>query len=75
MFDAIRKRDYYRLQAFLAATQEHDIQIGDPEAVKRWNAENDAIQAEIKRLRDAIDDANGEGGLTSLADQVPDLAG
>jgi hypothetical protein len=60
MFDAIRQRDYYRLQAFFAATQEHDIQIGDPEAVKRWNAENDVIQAEIKRLRDALDDANGE---------------
>ncbi len=60
MFDAIRQRDYYRLQAFLAATQEHDIQIGDPEAVKRWNAENNVIQAEIKRLKDLIDDAMGE---------------
>jgi hypothetical protein len=60
MFDPIRQRDYYRLQAFFAATQERDIQIGDPEAVKRWNAENDTIQAEIKRLRDALDDANGE---------------
>jgi Protein of unknown function (DUF1553)/Protein of unknown function (DUF1549) len=59
MFDPIRQRDYYRLQAFLAATQEHDIQIGDPEAVRRWNAENDIIQAEIKRLRDALDDAEG----------------
>jgi hypothetical protein len=60
MFDAIRQRDYYRLQAFLAATQEHDQQLGDPEAVKRWNAENDVIQAEIKRLRDLLDDASGE---------------
>lgn len=60
MFDAIRQRDYYRLQAFLAATQEHDIQIGDPEAVKRWNAENDAIQAEITRLKELLDDADGD---------------
>jgi len=60
MFDAIRQRDYYRLQAFLAATHERDLQLGDPEAVQRWNAENEVIQAEIKRLRDALDDANGE---------------
>jgi uncharacterized protein DUF1553/uncharacterized protein DUF1549 len=60
MFDAIRQRDYYRLQAFLAATHERDIQLGDPDAVKRWNSENDEIQAEIKRLRDALDDASGE---------------
>jgi hypothetical protein len=60
MFDAIRQRDYYRLQAFLASTQEHDQQLGDPEAVKRWNAENEVIQAEIKRLRDLLDNAGGE---------------
>jgi Protein of unknown function (DUF1553)/Protein of unknown function (DUF1549) len=60
MFDPIRQRDYYRLQAFLAETQEHDLQLGDPEAVKRWNAENEVIQAEIKRLRDLLDDAGGE---------------
>jgi hypothetical protein len=60
MFDPIRQRDYYRLQAFFAATQEKDIQIGDPEAVRRWNAENDAIQAEITRLRELLDDASAE---------------
>jgi hypothetical protein len=60
MFDAIRQRDYYRLQAFFAATHENDVQLGDPDAVRRWNAENDEIQAEIKRLREALDDAEGE---------------
>jgi len=60
MFDAIRQRDYYRLEAFFSATHEKDIQIGEPEAVKRWNEENDVIQAEIKRLKDLIDDAEGE---------------
>jgi hypothetical protein len=60
MFDAIRQRDYYRLQAFFAATHEHDIQIGEEAAIARWNSENEAIQGEIKRLRDAIDDAEGE---------------
>jgi hypothetical protein len=60
MFDAIRQKDYYRLQAFFAATHEHDLQLGDPEAVKRWNAENEVIQAEIKRLQELLDTADGE---------------
>jgi hypothetical protein len=60
MFDAVRQRDYYRLQAFLAATQEHDVQLGDPQTVQRWNAENDAVQAEITRLRELLDDAKAE---------------
>src|SRR5439155_10703265 len=67
MFDPIRQRDYYRLQAFFAATQEHDIQLGDPAAVGRWKAENDVIQAEIKRLRDAIDEADTEEQRDKLA--------
>jgi hypothetical protein len=60
MFDPVRQRDYYRLQAFLAATHEHDLQLGDAAEVKRWNAENDVIQAEIKRLRELLDDARGD---------------
>ncbi len=67
MFDPIRQRDYYRLQAFFATTQEHDIQIGDPVAIERWKAENEVIQAEIKRLRDAIDDAETEEQRDKLA--------
>jgi hypothetical protein len=60
MFDAIRQKDYYRLQAFLAATQEHDVQLGENETIRRWNEENDRVQAEVKRLRLALDTADGE---------------
>jgi hypothetical protein len=67
MFDPIRQRDYYRLQAFFAATLEHDIQLGDPVAIGRWKTENDAIQAEIKRLRDAIEEAPTEEERDKLA--------
>src|SRR5262245_2880588 len=70
MSDPIRQRDYYRLQAFLSATQERDIQLGDPEAVKRWNSENEVIQAEIKRLRDALDDVQSEEERQKLTYQL-----
>jgi len=60
MFDAVRQRDYYRLQAFLAATQEKDVQLGDPQVVEKWNAENDVVQAEITKLRELLDDATAE---------------
>jgi hypothetical protein len=60
MFDAVRQRDYYRLQAFFAATQEKDVQLGETEVVARWNAQNDEAQTEITRLRELLDDANSE---------------
>lgn len=59
MFDPIRQRDYYALQALLAATNEHDIPLADPETVTRWKAEHDAVQAEITRLREQLDQAEG----------------
>lgn len=59
MFDPIRQRDYYALQALLAATHEHDIPLADAETVARWKAEHDAVQAEIKRLRELLDRAEG----------------
>ncbi len=59
-FDPIRHGDYYRLQAFLAATREHDLQIGSTEEVRSWNEWNGKVQEEIKKLRDKLDEAQGE---------------
>lgn len=59
MFDPVRQKDYYRLQAFLAGTQEHDIQIGAEQDVKAWNVLNAEVQAEIKKIREALNDTDG----------------
>lgn len=59
MFDPIHQKDYYQLQAFLAATQENDIQLGAEAEIKAWNALNAEVQAEIKKLREALNDSGG----------------
>ena len=60
MFDPIRQKDYYRLQAFLAGTQEHQIILAPQEAQDAWQAKTDAIQEEIKKLKESLGDLEGE---------------
>ena len=51
MFDPIRQRDYYRLQAFLAATFEHDEPLTTPAEQAAWEAEKKRAQAEFDALK------------------------
>ncbi len=60
MFDAIRQRDYYQLQAFLAATQEHDVLLADAETAQAWKEQDKQIQQELLRIREELSDAEGE---------------
>jgi hypothetical protein len=60
MFDPIRQEDYFQLQAFLAATHENDIQLGPEKQIKDWNALNSEVQAEIKKLRELLNDTDVE---------------
>ena len=53
-FDPIAQRDYYRLQAFLAATDEHDVVIGSKQEQDAWRKQTDAINAEMKRLTESL---------------------
>ena len=58
-FDPIRQKDYYRLQAFMAATQENDIsQVSDAEK-EAWQKQTDDINAQIKKLRVEIQNKFG----------------
>ncbi len=59
-FDAISQRDYYRLQAYVAATREHDVMLASDEARAAWKARQDAVTAEIEKIKKALDDATGE---------------
>jgi hypothetical protein len=76
-FDAIRQKDYYRLQAFLAATQEHDLPLAPPEAVTAWQARHKKMTREIERLRKALTTASDEARprleeqLKAAEDQLP----
>jgi hypothetical protein len=50
-FDDVSQADYYCLQAFLAAAQEHNIVLAGPEEEAEWKARTDKVQAEIQRLK------------------------
>jgi hypothetical protein len=54
MFDPIRQKDYYRLQAFLASSFEHDIELASDDEKKEWQARNKAVEAEVKRIKDRL---------------------
>ncbi len=56
MFDPIPQADYFRLQAFFAAAHEHDLALAGLEAQVEWKERTGKIQAEIKKLKEAIDD-------------------
>ena len=58
-YDAIRQKDYYRLQAFLSATQEYDLPLVDAKAASAWEARSKAVNEEITKIRDALNSATG----------------
>ena len=50
-FDDFPQADYYRLQAFLAATQEHNLVLADKATQADWQTRTEKIEAEIKQLQ------------------------
>jgi len=59
-FDPIHQEDYYRLQAYLASTHEHDVSLASAEETRRWNEETNRIKDEMKRIREAMQNADGQ---------------
>ncbi len=57
--EPISQKDYYRLQAYLAATEEHDISLATPAQRKAWEEERKRIQGEIKKLQAKSRKASG----------------
>jgi hypothetical protein len=60
MFDPIKQQDYYRLQAFFAATFEQDVILASQEEQGAWKAKTDKITAEAKSLKDQIMELGGQ---------------
>jgi len=63
--EPITQKDYYRLQAYLAATSEYDIPLASPKAHEAWEMRTAEIKADIKKLKARI--------LDATEDQKPQL--
>ena len=50
-FDPIRQKDYYRIQAFFADTQQKDIPFSTAEQQAEWKKKNSAIDSAIRRMK------------------------
>jgi hypothetical protein len=59
-FDDFSQADYYRLQAFLAAAQEHDVVLAGPAEQAEWKARTEKTKSEIKKLKDSLTGLEGE---------------
>jgi len=59
-FDDFPQEDYYRLQAFLAAAQEHRLVLADAAAQADWQRRAAPVEAEIKRLKQQLAKAQGD---------------
>jgi tellurite resistance protein len=58
--DDFSQTDYYRLQAFMAATHEHSIALADSKTHAEWKARYDKVSAELKELKEQLAVANAE---------------
>jgi hypothetical protein len=75
--EPISQKDYYRLQAYLAATDEHNIVLApEPERVA-WEATTKTIKEEMQALQKRVKKAKGEERerlkteLEALEDRMP----
>jgi hypothetical protein len=59
MFDPIRQKDYYRLQAFLAGTQEYQIVVAPKEEQEYVETTTKEIESKIKKLRGTTEGLEG----------------
>jgi hypothetical protein len=58
-FDDFSQKDYYRLQAFMAATHEQNVILADQATQTRWRERTAKLQKEITRLQKELDKSNG----------------
>jgi hypothetical protein len=76
-FDPIRQSDYYRLQAFFAQAQPHDIIKASAEEQEAWKAKAEPVKQAMRRLqfkmRKAPDEekAKLETELEALEEKMP----
>ena len=70
--DPISQKDYYRLQAYFAATHENDIILGPADQKKIWEQKTKALNGQLKKLRKQLEQAEGEE-RKKLSEQIEKL--
>lgn len=76
-YDPFRQKDYYQLQAFMAATHEYDAPYSDRAEYSAWKQQHDAITKQIYDIKQTIPNAAGEerdrlkARLLELQDELP----
>jgi hypothetical protein len=73
--EPITQKDYYRLQAYLAATEEHNIVLAAA-SEKAWEAATQRIKFQIQELQKRIKNQQGDrpsltAQIEALEDQLP----
>ena len=58
--EPISQKDYYRFQAYLAATEEHDIVLASPVERAGWESATARFKDELKALQAKVKKATGE---------------
>ncbi len=71
-FDPIHQKDYYRLEAFLAATYEHNLPLASESEQAAWKKRTDELTAEIKRVEQELEKA-AAGTRPDLESRLKDL--
>jgi hypothetical protein len=64
-FDPIRHTDYYRMEAFFAATHENDVPLSTAEQQTDWKQKYDAVQSEMKAIKKSMKGLEGPA-LTAM---------
>jgi hypothetical protein len=75
--EPISQKDYYCLEAYLAATEEHNIVLAPEQDQKAWEAKAQRLKDELERLKKRAKGADGEektrleAEIEALEDQLP----
>ena len=75
--EPITQKDYYRLQAYFAATSEHNILLASPDEEKSWEARTKEAKKEIQHVKDLAKQATGkerdrlDAEAEALEDKLP----
>ncbi|NQV24292.1 MAG: DUF1553 domain-containing protein [Rhodopirellula sp.] len=71
--EPITQKDYYRLQAYFSATDEHNVLLASPQEQDVWEKRSAEITAKIKELKTQANSASGDR-KTELENRIFEVA-